>query len=227
VPVLVSTGQATLGTKLELKLGDGRVAYSGEFANGGFETGDLTGWVASGDGRVISGLGGFRPTEGKFTGLLSTGLGFTTGSGAIEQHFCLPADAKQLAFDWNFSSEEFIEWCGSQFDDSFRVEIRTDGGPGPANFFSESVNTLCGAVSPTTLAFDQSGPGCTPTEGVGMGTGGNDCKVWSRGWQSQSIDLSPFASEPNKAVLLSLTTSDRGDSSFDTAVLIDNIRLIR
>jgi hypothetical protein len=160
--------------------GDSNVAYDGALKNGDFETGDLTAWTRSGDGRVVVALGEFSPPQGIFMGLISTGLGFTTTSGSIEQNFCLAETATQLKFDWNFSSEEFVEWCGPQhpFDDPFEVELVTDGGT--TTLFRETVDTLCGMVAPTGLAFDQSGPGCTPSEGVGIGTGGNDCRYGAR-----------------------------------------------
>jgi len=44
------------------------------------------------------------------------------------------------------------------------------------------VDDLCPTVQVSTLAFDKNGRGCNPTNG-------NDCKVWTTGWQHQSIDL--------------------------------------
>ena len=85
--------------------------YSPDLRNGGFECGTLAGWERDGDGRVIQKLGAFAPPAGEFMGIISTGLGFTTASGAIEQGFCLDPAAATLRFDWNFSSEELIEYC--------------------------------------------------------------------------------------------------------------------
>jgi hypothetical protein len=221
-PVL---GVKPLGTEVRL-LGDGRLSYSGDFRNGGFESGDLGGWTATGDARVLTRLGEFSPREGQFTGILSTGLGFTTASGSIEQSFCLPEDAKRIDLEWNFCSEEFVEWCGSSFDDTFQVELVTETGGNV--LLSESVNGLCGRVSGTSLAFDQSGPACEPTDGVGPGTGGNDCKVWASGWQTTSLDVAAIAgANDGKSVTLRLSASDRGDSAYDSAVLVDNVRIAR
>ncbi len=53
-------------------------------ANRGFEDGIIAPWQVSGDGRVITGLGIERPKEGKFMGIISTGLGYTTSAGSIQ-----------------------------------------------------------------------------------------------------------------------------------------------
>ena len=207
--------------------GDMLLAYTGDLQNGNFEKGNLASWTATGDGRVITGLGPFLPTEGSYAGLVSTGLGFTTTSGSIEQNFCLAKTATKLKFDWNFSSEEFIEYCGTGFDDRFDVELVTDTGS--TTLFQRSINGLClTAIAPTTLAFDQSGPGCTPTPNVGYGTGGNDCKVWSSGWISQEIDISGIAATNNgKGVKLRFRASDVGDSIYDSAIQLDRIVVVR
>jgi len=208
--------------------GDIQLAYTGDLQNGDFEKGNLASWTTTGDGRVITGLGPFAPTEGSYAGLVSSGLGFTTASGAIEQNFCLAKTATQLKFDWNFSSEEFIEWCGTQFDDRFEVVLETSTGS--TTLFQRSINGLChAAIAPTALAFDRSGPGCVPTPAdVGFGTGGNDCKVWSTGWSSQVIDISGIAAtNGGKGVKLRFRAADVGDSDFDSAILLDKIIVVR
>lgn len=208
--------------------GDEMTAYSGKLQNGSFEKGTLGAWTNSGDGRVIASLGSFSPPEGEFMGIISTGLGFTTSSGTIAQQFCLPANATSLNFDWNFYSEEFIEWCGPQypFDDPFVVELVTEAGTNV--LLQQTVDTLCGGVAATDLFFDQSGPACTPTSGVGMGTGGNDCTVWNSGWRTESIDISGIAvANDGKGVTLRFRNFDEGDSIFDSAVTLDRIAVIQ
>jgi len=167
---------------------------------------------------VVATLGGFTPTEGVFAGLVSTGLGFTTASGSVEQNFCLPKSATQIAFDWHFNSEEFIEWCGSPFQDTFAVELETDGGTNL--LFQRTIDSLCGSVLPTGLAFDQSGPGCVPDSE-------NDCTVWGTGWQSQALDIAALATaNDGKGVTLRFRAHDVGDSIFDSAILLDRIRIV-
>lgn len=206
--------------------GSQKLAYSVELKNGDFEKGNLTAWTRAGDGRVVSMLGDWSPPQGSFMGIISTGLGFTTSSGSIEQNFCLAKDASSLKFDWNFNSEEFEEYCNSSFDDRFVVELVTDAGT--QTLFETSVNLICNGIgmSPTTLYFDQSFPGCVPSEDVGFGTGGNDCLVWSTGWQSQSVDISAIATANDGAgVTLRLSSTDVGDSIYDSAILLDKITI--
>ena len=192
---------------------------SSQLKNGNFETGTPGAWTTSGDGRVIGQLGNFQPTDENYMGIISTGLGFTTSSGSISQDICIPEDAQVLTFNWNFNSEEFLEWCTSIYQDFFRVDVTTEAGT--ENLFYRSIDNLCGSVSATTLAFDQSGPGCNPSEF-------NDCQVWSTGWQSQALDISTIAANhADETITLSFSAGDVGDSIFDSAILLDEITIMQ
>ena len=46
--------------------------------------------------------------------------------------------------------------------------------------------------------------------------------VWMTGWQNFKYDITPFTS---KTVTLKFEAVDEGDEIFDTAILLDNIRL--
>ncbi|HMB53757.1 MAG TPA: hypothetical protein VKU40_10590, partial [Thermoanaerobaculia bacterium] len=78
--------------------GDTDLEYGEGLENGSFELGRLAAWGKSGDGRVVPTLSPVSPTDGQFMGLISTGLGFTTTSGLIEQNFCLPEEATHIRF---------------------------------------------------------------------------------------------------------------------------------
>jgi hypothetical protein len=189
-----------------------------DLENGGFDDGKLGAWSFAGDGRVINQLGEFSPVEGAYMGIISTGLGFTTSSGSIQQSICLPSNADKLEFNWNFSSEEFIEWVGTQFQDFFVVEIITETGQ-TFVVFIKRIDDLAGEVNKSGLKFDRSSGNCTPT-------GQNDCTVWSTGWRTQSIDIAAIAAANNKKpVTIRFRVGDVGDSIFDTAVLLDRIRI--
>jgi len=178
---------------------------SGELQNGDFETGTLGAWSASGDGRIITQLGTFAPTGGSYMGIVSTGLGFTTSSGAISQKVCLAKDTKTISFDWNFSSEEFREYCGSSYQDYFRVEAVTDSGT--ALLFNRKVDDICGGTFKVPFSFDRG-------------------DVWSYGWQNNAVDVSGIAAaNTGKSITLRFSAGDVGDSIYDSAILLDNIKL--
>jgi len=134
-------------------------------------------------------------------------------------------DPTRVLFYWNFNSEEFVEWCGSIYQDYFRVSVTTDIGT--QTLFYRKVDDLCGMVFPTSLYFDQSGPGCVPCDGVNCWPK-NDCTVWSTGWQLQSIDISGIAAvNQNKPVTIKFSAGDVGDSIFDSAILLDAIGITK
>lgn len=184
-----------------------------DLLNPHFETGDLTGWDRDGDGRVIGQLGKAVPTAGSFMAIISTGLGYTVQTGSIEQTFCIPDGATTFAFDWKYYSEEFHEWCGSQYQDTFRARFVDVLGQEhtPVNL---AVDDLCAAgdcngcgteyvgLTPSDVQFDQ-----------------GDCHVTE--WQHVEF---PIAAIPSP-VTLSFFCTDKGDSIYDTAVLVDHVRI--
>jgi len=178
--------------------------YVEDLINGSFEEGDLTGWSASGDGRVITGLGSTGPTDGVFMGIISTGLGYTVSSGSITASICSPDATGELtlSFDWNFFSEEFLEWCGSQYQDFFQVVAIIDGMETELMYLK--IDDLCDSVTASDVSFDQSG-------------------VYDTGWQSSSFTL-PTLTE-GQTLLISFRAGDVGDSIYDSAILIDNVVL--
>ena len=182
----------------DLKLPDGA------FNNLDFEEGVLGVWSKDGDGRIVKQLGSTRPTGGNFTAIVSTGLGYTTQTGSIEQTACLANSVTKLNYNWNLFSEEFMEYCNSNFDDSFSVSICEVDSNNCASF-STSINTLCnaGGLTKSDISFDKG-------------------DVYNTGWRSGSLDISNLA---GKRVNLTIYSSDVGDSIYDTAILVDNITI--
>ncbi|MFH0731196.1 MAG: choice-of-anchor L domain-containing protein [Pseudomonadota bacterium] len=189
--------------------------------DGSFESGNISqAWTVAGDGRTITGLGYSSPTDVSHMGIISTGLGFTTNSGSISQVICLPGNVSQLVFDWNFFSEEFKEYCNSSYDDRFKVSITDLDTNSKTVVFETSVNTLCanqGALVESPVDFDQ-GPSGQP------GDASYDPGVWYTGWNvNQTVDISAYR---GKSVKLEFFATDIGDSIYDTAILIDNIKIV-
>jgi hypothetical protein len=198
--------------------------------NGGFErctgaatdsVGNLTGsWAFDGDAKSIqefvtlSGVR-IRPTEGKCMAQISTVVGT---SGSISQRFIVPAGAQKLSFDFNFVSEEFDEYIGSVFNDTFTAVVKTPEGE--TTITRVQVNDFMSSPGGFTMIGD-----CV--------TGGDDTcgqlvgTIPGRpGWVTASVDLSRFSNPSTASVTVELIFSvvDRGDTLFDTFVFIDNIR---
>ncbi len=190
--------------------------------NPGFEISDLTAWTQQGDGRVISRLGATKPIAGKFMGIISTGLGFTDKTGLISQSFCIPAGAKEVVFYWKYYSEEFHEFCGSAYQDTFQARLLTKDGTefsvidlavddlcAPTDGKCETcVDCTCGSdyigLEPSDVQFDRGDTHMTD-------------------WQKSTFPLTGLDMTRDAPVTLSFYCTDKGDSIFDTAVLVDSV----
>lgn len=187
--------------------------YSDSLINGDFETGDLTGWIKDGDGRVINKLGTLSPTQKNYMAIISTGLGYTTSSGSISQSFRVPANATNLSLKWNYLSEEFLEYINSGYQDYIRITIKDKE--------SENIvysNTIDGIAN--LFGATKSSPGSliSVSPDITFDRGG----VYMTNWQNLDIPLSNYQ---GKIVNLTISAGDVGDSIYDTAVLIDEVTI--
>lgn len=177
--------------------------------NGGFEItsgfeNSVTGFTVTGNARIVGLLGSTLPTDGTHMALVSTG-NTSTGVGTFVQPVCLPplppgATTMRLSFDWNFFSEEFTEYCGSQYQDTFEVRF------GPDVLQSTRIDDVCGIVTPADVHFDQ-GP---------TGT------VWKTGWLTSTIDVTALA---GTTAPLSFGAADVSDKQYDSVILVDQLRI--
>jgi len=206
--------------------GKDNLKFASGLLNGSFERG-LTAWTTDGDGRSIYALGFVEPTHGNRMGIISTGLGYTIRHGEIKQTFQVPEDATTLSFDWNYLSEEFLQWIGSGFDDPFEVSLIT----------SDDVNYQIMYVSVNSIADDFGAVRAFPGE-VNYydpdGPGGNlvpvspaivfdQGDVWMTDWQyNKTYDVSALQGE---IVTLKFYATDAVDTIYHTAVLLDNIKV--
>ena len=181
--------------------------------NGGFERANVTSWATTGAAQARQQLGPtstgvvIRPTEGKWMADVNTGDGSIGGVGSsLKQRFIVPAGVQTLRFDFNFVSEEFPEFVGSIFDDSFRAVITTPNGQ--TTFAQVSVNQS----GNFTLIGDCGFPGGDNTWG-------------QTGWREGSVNVSAFAGTGTPInVDLLYSANDAGDNIYDTHVLLDNMR---
>ncbi len=181
--------------------------------------GSMDGWKIEGDARALKKLGNASPTQGGTMAVISSGLGFTTIYGNLSQTVCLAQKAQDLIFDWNFFSEEFKEFCHRGFDDTFRVTITDKKTGAEKQLFRTSVDTLCGACNGSDVNSDACKNLPLHKSSVGFDRG----EVWDTGWNlNQTVSIAEYA---GKAATLKFYIEDKGDTIYDTAVLIDNIRI--
>jgi hypothetical protein len=229
--------------------GAGNLSLSNaDIINAGFETGDTTGWTRDGDGRVISQLGSTYPVGGKFMGLLSTGLGFTVQTGSLEQEFCIPEDKLEAQIYWKMYSEEFKEYCGSQFQDTFQAVLT--GGGGQLTLVDVKVDDICGygdgscssCSDPIACDYECMGnANCKYDDNLGTCNTAYPCEcgkyytgltpsdvnfdqggVFNILWRKTIKNIQALAGKGR--VKLRLYASDAGDSIFDTVILVDSIQ---
>jgi hypothetical protein len=231
-------------------LGAGNLDLSqAEIINASFESGEVTGWRRIGDGRVITQLGVVGPPQGKFMGVISTGLGFTVKLGLLEQDFCIPEDKNTIEVYWRFFSEEFLEYCGSPYQDTFQAVLKSNGQQ--ITVVDLKIDDLCGygdgscnsCQNPSPCHPDCMGKaGCELEEATMTCTGNYPCQCgkyfyglvpatvgFDQGgvyktatWLKTTKNIKAFAGQGK--VTLTLSSGDTGDSIFDTVILIDAIK---
>lgn len=205
-PVTQSDGQASFAFTGD----DAMTIATGPLVNGSFEVqsgvlASVSGFTVAGDGRIIGRFGDTTPKDGVRMALVSTGLGLTTQSGSFAQPVCLPplppgATKLTLEYWWKFYSEEFLNFCGSQYQDYFSVTF------GDASLQSTKIDDLCPdpeLADCLDVAFDQGHVRCIP-------------------WRKQTVDLTPYA---GTTATLTFAAGDVGDSAFDTVILVDGVTI--
>jgi hypothetical protein len=124
------------------------------------------------------------------------------------------ATSNCLAFDFRFYSDEFPEFVGSQFNDAFIAQL---GNPAITVDPTTGVITAPGnfaAGAGDMISVNESGPSSTSAEAaLGTTYDGATTLLTAR------APVTPGA--PNS---LFLTIFDQGDSAYDSAAFIDNIR---
>lgn len=190
--------------------------------DGGFEIGpfffNFVNWQKSGAAFPIPDLT-YTATDGTMQRILPSEAGFMidlgTGQFAVDQvgssmsqRFIIPAGVQKLYFDYNMISEEFPEFRGTLFNDTFRATLSTTEGDSTVTV---SINDPGGTIDP--LLGD-----CHFADG--------DMTCGATGWRTASFDIAPTLATPGirSQATLAFSVNDEGDSIFDTHVLIDNIR---
>ncbi|GKU76501.1 S-layer homology domain-containing protein [Paenibacillus sp. L3-i20] len=187
-------------------MGSAHVSLTNTFFNTSFEEGDFAGWTREGDVRAIAKLGSISPTQGKQMAIISTGLGSVNNSDSyMERSIEIPAGAKSILFDYNILSEEPMEWLDTEYDDEFQVILEAADGKQKV-LTKETVSTITKWEAVEELNLD-----------------GGDQTAYMTGWKRASVDVSGYAGEG--ILHFQYRVWDRGDTDYDTAVLMDNIKV--
>ncbi|HPE69497.1 MAG TPA: hypothetical protein PLF96_09285 [Thermotogota bacterium] len=204
------------GANFEL-FGNGELRLSNQLLNGDFEWGNLFAWSGLGDARVLSRLGFVLPTQEWFMGITSTGLGFTEAFGSLSQAFFVSPDNTELRLNWNFLSEEFLEFVGTVYQDYFQISLLFDASNPSSSgtergldeflLFNKTIDDfeaqfVLQSVSPE-ISFDRG-------------------DVWMTGWKKLRVDLSDYQGQ---WVRLKIGAGDCTDSIYDSALLVDEIEM--
>ncbi|MBK6692769.1 MAG: choice-of-anchor L domain-containing protein [Myxococcales bacterium] len=161
----------------------------------------------------------------------------------VKLNIAVPANAKGVAFDFNYYSGEWPEWVCTRYNDGFLAMLtsRATGGV-PTNI---SFDGLRNPVSVNNVYFDRCTAGaltgcrgqpavpktslCAGGETELAGTGFS-ARDFFCGEQASSAGgatgwlTSQAAVVPGEVITLEFLIWDTGDSNFDSSVLLDNLR---
>ncbi|MDD3219256.1 MAG: S-layer homology domain-containing protein [Lachnospiraceae bacterium] len=193
--------------------GDGNTTLiNSEILNGSFEVASTpVKWEKTGDVRVVSQLGNLLPSDGKRMALLTTGIGSAedeyiagTEGSVLSQRFTVPQNTTSLSLGYDVVSEEPTEYVGSSYDDKFAIRILNSDNTVEKEIALETVNTST----------------WYPMDGVDFE--GGDNTIYHTEWKEISADISAYR---GKSITIQFVVYDVGDSIYDTAAVIDNVRL--
>ena len=155
------------------------------------------------------------PNTGLSWGVTGSPWGSSVYDWNIYRFDLTAATTSCLAFDFRFYSDEFPEFIGSQYNDAFIAQL----GSGPAI----SVDSVTGEIfapgnfaagAGDMISVNESGPSAT-SEAAAFGTTYDG----ATNLLTARVPVTPGATNS-----LHLTLFDQGDSIYDSAVFVDNIR---
>ena len=203
---ILDKGGNSISSTTTISFTTGSGSGIGSVSNLDFESGLGSGFGCSGDCGVLSSFGSAPPSQGSKAAYISTGFGIvSTGSavgGTTSTLSMAPVETTgdQFSFTYDFISEEFDEFVGSIFDDSFIVILSGPNG---------SISTTVATVNSVGIAGSTLGsfPGLFDAEHTGL--------------QVFSADVEPLGSPLSASFIV----SDVGDTGFTSVVMMDDIKI--
>lgn len=181
--------------------------------NGGFEFGDLTGWVTDGEPQVRRRLDTIRPIEGSYMCFLSTGIASdTVPYSLISQTIAIGSQHTFLTIKWNMIFEQFISQIHQPNTDFFRVRIISDQG----------VSQMLFLYNAATAAFQNNALVNPPGDMLPI-PGGPFEEAFMTGWKSFQYNI---AAHRNSNVTLIIETVGQTAGNQRIMAIIDSIILI-
>jgi hypothetical protein len=181
----------------------------------------LAGFPASGPTYAILSSGDTalagNPGQGEFAGV-TNGDGEGTGDHGFDVHdmvqlkidLDVPTGANCLSIDFRFLSEEFPEFVGDEYNDGFVAELDA----------SDFEATVEGIDAPSNFAFDEAGNVISVNT-----TGFAAAEAAGTIYDGATPMLRALTPVTPGAHSVYLAVFDQGDSDFDSAAFIDNMRL--
>ena len=164
---------------------------------------------------MLSSFGETTAPTGEHMLKLTTGEGLTVTDSEVHFQTCLEPGDYGVIVDWKFYSEEFKEWCGSNFQDSMKIWLETSLGEIPVAELT--IKDLC-APSDCDDCGDQY-VGLEESD-ISLDQGG----VYNTPWAISTAGFSVVGA--GSTVTLHIEFADAGDSIYDSVVLIDRIQFL-
>lgn len=205
---LTDKGGNTLSSEVTYSFTTGS-SFVGDLNNLSFESG-ITGWQIQGNGGIMDlPFVGSLSMDGNKAIAISTDdlsvYGFSgtpqggTTSMLISGTLSVPSGATSLLFDYYFLSAEFIEYIGSEFDDTLTLTV--SGAQGGYTTTIESVN-MYAIEDCISFTSDINGD------------------MYHTGAKTYTADISSLGNE----ISFTLAISDVGDEIYVSVLLLDNVR---
>jgi hypothetical protein len=210
--------------------------------NGGFETGDLTGWnIESGsvaNVRTTLGPAGdntpLLPVQGNYMAFLSTAGTFqmpagtpgTTGS-RMSQTFTAPSVPSQLRFCYQYVSND-----SHQFENFFLAQLDTGAGTFFVGSADNAGGSPAGGIEPPPPPFISDGVTLTPPSAPIFSSGvnilGGDLYLMDSSLMANRVCSSFAIPAPVQGtpVTLRFTTGNVLDEAIESAVVLDDVKVV-